>query len=125
MDDIFVFSYQYQILLKIFHFQTKSYTAHKASDKHLENVIEKFDLLLEVMQGKFGRIKFGKGTQELSVNNLNHKEDMIKLTEDQNNHYQNVIDDLEDENGSNDEIINIVEEMIADNEHFIYLLSFE
>ena len=50
----------YQNMIKIYHWQTPKYSRHKASDKLFKNMVEKFDQLVEVLQGSWGtRISFG------------------------------------------------------------------
>jgi len=43
-------------IMKLFHFQTRKYSAHKAVDEYYGKLQEKFDELFEAMQGKFGKL---------------------------------------------------------------------
>jgi len=48
MDFLLKVFFEYQIQIKMFHFQTKSYAGHKSSDEYLQKVNDKFDKFMEV-----------------------------------------------------------------------------
>jgi len=50
----------HQIALKMFHFQTKRYGAHKAVDTYLDTFGNNFDRFMEVAQGELGEFKVMK-----------------------------------------------------------------
>jgi len=41
----------------VFHFQTTGYAAHKALQQYYEEIVDLVDELVEVFQGKYGRLK--------------------------------------------------------------------
>jgi len=43
--------FEYIIILKMYHFQTKLYNTHKISDTYLGTVLEQFDKFMEILQG--------------------------------------------------------------------------
>jgi hypothetical protein len=47
----------HQIAMKMFHFQTKSYGAHKAVDAYADTFGNNFDRFMEVAQGELGDLK--------------------------------------------------------------------
>ena len=115
---LFVF-FEHQIKLKMFHFQTSNYGAHKASDKYLEKFAENFDRFMEVAQGIYNKLQ----TQEISLkfqlnNDENIKDELKKFAEilnnDSDSFYQN-----------NKDLLAIRDEMLADVNQLLYLLTFE
>lgn len=52
--------FSHQATVKLFHFQTDFYGAHKASDKYLTALSCKFDRLMEVAQGITGKSNINK-----------------------------------------------------------------
>lgn len=48
--------FEHQIIIKMYHFQTKKWGAHKASDKYLCKFGANLDHFLEVAQGITGRV---------------------------------------------------------------------
>lgn len=107
----------HQLKWKMFHFQTKNYGYHKASDKYLKKYTLNLDRLLEVLQGKYGRI---------STKEINLKFDVVSDT----NHdkpLNNFINFLNDMNTmvKDPDVLAIRDEMLADVKQFKYLLSFK
>lgn len=43
--------------IKLFHFQTEKYSEHKSSDTLYSELLDGFDKLMEVLQGKYGKLK--------------------------------------------------------------------
>jgi|LakMenEpi03Aug12_release.lakeMendotaPanAssembly.Ray.scaffolds.fasta_scaffold2056413_1 hypothetical protein len=63
MEDIVQSFLQFQVAFKIYHWQTKSFSRHKASDELFASLSEKIDRFVECLQGSRGRnVKFAKGT---------------------------------------------------------------
>jgi len=58
MDKVIVNLIKIQNQLRILHWQTLSYAAHKALGKAYESLDELIDSLVEVHQGKYGRLNF-------------------------------------------------------------------
>jgi len=56
IEGLLPFFFRHQLLLKLFHFQTKSYGAHKASDAYLSGFLANMDKFMEVAQGEFGTV---------------------------------------------------------------------
>jgi len=120
MAEIFTLFYHYQIVLNLYHFQTKSYAGHKASDKHLERFREHFDGFLEVYQGIFGKIKFLR-PHNIQVHNISKTKQITDITLELNKYLVDLAEELEDHG----DLVNIIDEIIADNNQFLYLLTFD
>ena len=117
--EIFSSLYQYAIDLHLYHFQTKSYAGHKASDMHLTRVRANTDTLLEVYQGIFGRLKVDE-PYHLEVNNFSKTENIAKSTLRLNKYLNQLKTDLE---GYSD-LENLLDTIIGDNNQLLYLLTF-
>ena len=108
-------------VVKLYHWQTQSYSIHKATDKLYENLNENVDRFVEVYLGKDNsRIK--KWDSEMSIIQYNRKKDfksrMFEYREfltDLSNHF--------DEKKDSD-LLNIRDEILADINQFLYLFSF-
>ena len=57
MSQINIF-FEHQLTIKMFHFQTKKYGAHKAADKYLVKYQANLDRYMEVYQGEKGRLSW-------------------------------------------------------------------
>jgi len=109
----------HQIVLKLFHFQTELYGAHKASDAYISSYLEKMDKFLEVAQGIYGKITLKKyalsGSSHTDDNIVKHINGIIY-------YLRNKIDDILD--GYTD-LINIRDDLISDANQLKYLLTFK
>lgn len=54
------FFFEFQVNLKLYHWMTKSYPRHKASDQLQESLNEKIDRFVEVYMGRLGKPTFKK-----------------------------------------------------------------
>ena len=109
----------HQIVLKLFHFQTEHYGAHKASDAYLEKYANTMDKFLEVAQGIYGKVTLKKytlsGSSHTDENIVKHLNGIITYMREK-------IDDVLDEYT---ELINIRDELVGDAEQLKYLLTFK
>jgi len=67
-DIQFFFTMREQI--KLYHWQTKVYSRHKATDNVIEALDGSIDKYVEVYMGKYGRMKMTSSTASVSVKNL-------------------------------------------------------
>ena len=108
----------HQIVMKLYHFQTELYGAHKASDAYISKYADTLDKFLEVAQGIYGKITLKKyslsGTAHNDENIIKHINGMIT-------YWRTKIDDVLAEYT---DLINIRDELVADAEQLKYLLSF-
>ena len=109
----------HQIVMKLFHFQTELYGAHKASDAYLEKFANTMDKFLEIAQGIYGRLTIKKfkleGSSHTDENIMKHIEGIITLLRTR-------IDDVLD---NYTDLINVRDELVGDAEQLKYLLSFK
>jgi len=111
--------FNHQVVLKLFHFQTELYGAHKASDAYLEKFAQTMDKFLEIAQGIYGRITIKKytlsGSSHTDANIVRHLDGVITLLREK-------IDDLLD---NYTDLINVRDELVGDAEQLKYLLTFK
>lgn len=109
----------HQIVMKLFHFQTELYGAHKASDAYLEKFALTMDKFLEIAQGIYGRITIKKytlnGTSHTDENIVKHLEAIINLLRK----------DIDDILSNYTDLINVRDELVGDAEQLKYLLTFK
>ena len=110
--------FKHQMQLKMFHFQTKNYGAHKASDSYLEEFANNFDKFMEVAQGTFGKLESQNMT--FSFDTLNDN----TITEELEN-FINLLKQLDAYLIRNSDLLNIRDEMVGNAQQLKYLLSFK
>jgi DNA-binding ferritin-like protein len=108
-------------IVKLYHWKTKSYGQHKATDKLYEKLNDHIDSFVEVMLGKDqSRVQFTH--KFVPVTDFNSTEAFKKCIQQyrgsltQLNH---VFDPVQDS-----DLLNIRDEILGDLNQFLYLLSF-
>jgi hypothetical protein len=109
----------HQIVMKLFHFQTAEYGAHKASDAYIEKYANTLDKFLEVAQGIYGKITLKKYSLSGSSHN---DENIIKHINGMISYWRTKINDVL---GDYTDLINIRDELAGDAEQLKYLLTFK
>jgi Family of unknown function (DUF5856) len=109
--------FKHQLLLKMFHFQTKKYGAHKTSDKYLKKFAKTFDQFLEVGQGLFGKFE----TSEIRINFNTCSDDNINACVDE---FILAMRGLDQQYKKYPELLNIRDEIVGNAEQLKYLLTF-
>ena len=109
----------HQVILRLYHFQTNIYGAHKASDEYLEKFALIMDKFLEIAQGIYGKITLKQytltGSSHTDVNIIKHLDGMIILLREKINDVLN----------NNSDLINIRDELVGNVEQLKYLLTFK
>jgi len=109
-------------MIKLYHWKTKSYSQHKATDELYAKMQENVDRFVEVLLGKDeSRIQMME--KRIDLLDMNSKEEFKKrlLT------YRKFLTDMNiyfDESNDSD-ILNIRDELLADLNQFLYLFSFD
>ena len=113
--------FKHQIVIKMFHFQTKKYAAHKTLDCYLCKFSENFDRFMESFQGVYGRLTNEKIDLSIDlVSDLDYKENIDR--------FKNILLTIRKKlsaNKENDGLISILDDMVADVQQLLYLLTFE
>lgn len=116
MEDIMVKFMYYQNLIKLYHWQTKSYSRHKASDELYTTLLVKVDEFMEVMQGfEDRRLKLKKVTM-IPIQNVSDN-GAVKML----NSFLKYMEEL-DIDGS--DLLNIRDEIVSAIKKTLYLFTF-
>lgn len=110
--------FKHQMQLKMFHFQTKGYGAHKASDSYSETFADNFDKFMEVSQGTFGRLE--TNNISLSFDTLTDETIAIELDK-----FIDLMRQLDAYLIRNSDLLNIRDEMVGNAQQLKYLLTFK
>ena len=110
--------FRHQLKIKMYHFQTGKYGAHKASDSYLETFELNLDKFMEIGQGITG--KFTTKSMNLKFDTLT--DDTISAELDK---FVSTLRALDEIMASSTELLNLRDEMIGNAEQFKYLLTFK
>ena len=117
-DTQFFFTMREQI--KLYHWQTKQYARHKATDDVISALDGSIDTYVEVYMGKYGRMKMTAATATVHVKNLS--ESTITKFIKTCIHYLN--NELVKKLKENDtDLVNIRDEMLAELNKLLYLFT--
>ena len=117
--------FYYQNLIKIFHWQTKKYAQHIASDQLYQTLQTLIDQWIEVYQGKYGIITI-EDKINISLNNMelsNFKKLLIQFKSFLMNDIPNYLG--KDKEMKNTDLINIRDEMLAILNKTLYLITLD
>jgi len=111
------------MIIKVYHWKTKSYPEHKATDKLYEELNENIDKFVEIMLGKNNSrlnmkgksIKFSDPNTTVQIKKIIYKyRDLLEL---KINKYINVKHDTD--------LLNIRDEILGNLNQFLYLLTLQ
>jgi hypothetical protein len=104
--------------IKLYHWQTKVYARHIATDTQLAKLEEKIDSFVEVYIGKYGRPKLTGKNASFSLQNLTEAGAvrMIKAA-------ANVIKNIYKQVQMHSDLINILDDMLKELGQLLYLFT--
>ena len=119
-DVQFFFTMREQI--KLYHWQTKSYSRHKATDGVIEALDEHIDKYVEVYMGKYGRPRMSSRNNVIMVQNISEKKIVTFI--------HNCIEYLQTElvrklKAHDTDLINLRDEMLAELNQLLYLFTLQ
>ena len=117
-DTQFFFNMREQI--KLYHWQTKVYSRHKATDEVIESLDKSIDMYVEVYMGKYGRMKMSTETGTVRIRNLTEKS-IISFIKNCINYLNNELVKKLKENDT--DLVNIRDEMLAELNQLLYLFT--
>lgn len=117
LDIILQSLFKHQLQIKMFHFQTKKFGGHKASDDYLSKFENNLDEFMEVAQGHFGKLE--TRTIEIAFDTLNDN-NIIEALGD----FINILKSLSGPLREYTDLLNLRDEMIGDASKLRYLLTF-
>jgi DNA-binding ferritin-like protein len=106
--------------IKLYHWQTKMYSRHKATDGVIEALDASIDKYVEVYMGKYGRMKMNNSTATTTVKNLSESSifNFIKRCIQYLNN--DLVKNLKE---TDTDLVNIRDEMLAELNQLLYLFS--
>ena len=107
--------------IKLYHWQTRVYSRHKATDEVLEKLDEHIDQFVEVYIGKYGRPKMSGAAATIRVNNLSEKSIVGFIKKCIQMLLGDCMKGLKDSVDS--DLFNIRDEMVADLNQLLYLFT--
>jgi len=114
--------FYYQNLIKIFHWQTRKYSQHVASDNLYSGIQTLIDQWVEVYQGKYGIMSFENKEVEIPLKNMDIKS-FISSLDKFKSFLTNYLVETLDENDT--DLVNIRDEMLTLVNQTLYLLTLE
>ncbi len=120
MDKIILNLLKLVTQLRIFHWQTESYAQHKAFSNAYESLSNLLDRLVEVHQGKYGRIAYTSpaGLEISNSEDLNAQDILTEVAEYLTTNFNELHDSVKDS-----DCLNIRDEMVAEINKLKYLLT--
>jgi len=121
--EITVVFFEMLLTVKLYHWNTHSHAAHKATDELYGELNSHMDNFIEVLLGKSGsRIDFGK-QKTVQLNNFKNLDQLISKV----NEFKSYLVSLSHHKGlssmTNSDLLNIRDEILGDMNKFLYLLS--
>jgi hypothetical protein len=112
--------------MKIFHWQTKNYAKHIASDAFVTNLTTNLDLFIETIQGKYGkRLSIKKTHKTIEFDNIDDK-NIEKVLRNFAKWLSFKLPNLLDtKNFDNTELLNIRDEILTQTNQTLYLFSLQ
>lgn len=107
--------------IKLYHWQTYSYSRHKATDDVVNSLDEHIDLYVEVYMGKYGRPKMTPKTGTFKVENLTDKKAVTFVKGCIEILNGPLVKDLNPKKDT--DLFNIRDEMLGDLNQLLYLFT--
>jgi DNA-binding ferritin-like protein len=104
--------------IKIFHWQTSSYSQHKALDKTYKNLSDLIDQFVEVFMGKYGR---AKAATHYTIELENYNENFHATIDEYISYLIDITDEVDPINDT--DLLNIRDEMLGEFNRLKYLLT--
>ena len=125
MSKLLQYFFYYQTLIKIFHWQTKNYAQHIASDQLYTSLLTLIDQWVEVYQGKYAILTF-KEDNKMNIPLRNMDLEDLKLHLNQFKEFlMNQLPTYLNDKMHNTDLLNIRDEMLAITNKTLYLLKLE
>jgi DNA-binding ferritin-like protein len=106
--------------IKLYHWQTFSYSRHKATDGVIKELDEHIDKFVEVWSGKYGRSRLTSATNTLSVRNLGDAA-MVRFVKESITYLQGSL--TKSLAASDTDLANIRDEMLGNLHQLLYLFT--
>ena len=120
-NEVTMYFFEMLLMIKLFHWKTFNYAAHKASDEIYEKLNEHMDRFMEVLLGK-SNIRMNFSNRKIELLDVGREEFIVKIKS-----FKNYLIHLSNHQAmktmSNVDLLTIRDELLADLNQFLYLLS--
>jgi DNA-binding ferritin-like protein len=112
--------------VKLYHWKTHSYAAHKATDELYSKLNENIDHFVEVLLGKCGNRISLEHVKHILLKDFNHENQMMREMTDFKSFLVGMDTQLKQMGGmTNSDLFNIRDEMLSNVNQFLYLMTFK
>lgn len=115
------FFFQLREQIKVYHWQTHSYSRHKATDDVITALDESIDEYVETYMGKYGRPRLTASTNTVRITNLSEGS-IVKFIKSAITHLQGPLVKRLDPRADTD-LLNLRDEMLGDLNKLLYLFT--
>jgi hypothetical protein len=106
--------------VKVYHWRTKSYAEHKATDELFSSLNEHVDEFVEILLGKQVPVRLNLNKKVININDFTNREGFILLLQS----YTRVLIGFNEYlKGTDSDLLNIRDEILGDINKTLYLLS--
>jgi len=123
--EITIVFFEMLLMVKLFHWKTHSYAAHKASDELYSKLNSSIDHFIEVLLGKSGARTDLTGHKYIRLLDLNTEQDFEREIQYFKGYLVGLNENKAMQLMSNTDLYNIRDEILGDLNQFLYLLSFK
>ena len=106
--------------IKVYHWQTRIYSRHKATDKVIEELDENIDKYVEVYMGKYGRPKLISRNNTFKLLNLSEAS-IVKFVKQCITYLKGTL--IKGLTPQDTDLFNIRDEMLSDLDQLLYLFT--
>lgn len=106
--------------IKVYHWQTKVYSRHKATDTVIEELDKNIDKYVEVYMGKYGRPKLSSRSNTIKLMNLSEPSAVKFVKQCIAYLKKELVDGL---SPTDTDLVNIRDEMLSDLDQLLYLFT--
>lgn len=113
--------FEIQLMVKLYHWNTKSYATHKATDEFYGKLSDNIDKFIEVLLGKLENRIDLKNKKTINLYCVNDEQFKKKLFE-----FKQMLHELNNEKMGllmGEDLLNIRDEILADLDQLLYLLT--
>jgi len=123
--EITIVFFEMLLMVKLFHWKTSSYAAHKATDDLYTKLNANMDSFIEVLLGKTGLRIDLMGTKSIRLIDLSSAESFKKEIEAFKGYLVSLNDNSTMKRMSNTDLYNIRDTILGDLNQLLYLLTFK
>lgn len=121
--EITVKFFEMLLMIKLFHWKTYSYPAHKASDEIYGSLNDHMDKFIEVLLGKSGKRINLMNQKHIKLTDLSSMDQFIREIQQFKNYLVNLDNNKALSNMTNSDLYNIRDEILGDMNKLLYLLT--